>query len=854
MVRICKAGLGMALAAGIVWAGMAWSQTPPASSIRPEAASSQVTMTVHENGKALQCRVLNSWKCPNGARAFQLEVQDSGEKLTIMEDGPGSTFQNQSGRMRSLPMRIFHWGRSKTSPAGAPVPPDSMVSEREIGEPKILSESDPVLVRITPEPVAPSGSQICSVPADGSKAAGNKAAEGAPGAPIACGNCSNPCSSCEGGKGGGRILTHIFNPPMPADQGPALVPGQTSPGAPTAMPGLPSAVREPSGNPPRNLANRIRNALTPETGRAPEPLTNRVSPDIRSAQGPQLAEMAGKASDAAVKSGSRPAPSTSPQIGALPPVNPATGPVSAPVPERSPAIPTGTLPPPYQGPGSFPSSMGNQPVAPGNPMNQGNQSGFPGMPTEGAGTSQQRPGGTPMFPGQGAAKNEPRDWRTMWGKTPTGQSQTPGQSLVEPIPSGKGPAFQATKDSPSGTRTPTASPLMPPASKAQNSTQPDPLLSPERYGSPRVENKSRGDMQPPPVPNGNASAMPLGMQSVISAHNGMDMPLRYVPVPTVTIPQPLRPPGPPRPEIPKAPAPADWVNAFSPGKNETNGANAPPNGQPPVGPMAGMGPGYMPGYYGPMVDPRMAGMPMPGMPYAPGPGMYPGMMPPPGMRGPSRASPQMEAALAMFAPKDAPLPLSAYKSPRPIADIAYPKTYPGPMAPNPVAGNVNPQAFMPPLQPYYAAGPAYPPAPYYPPGYPSAPGYPPGNPPMPVPMPPPEMGNAPGQLLGVLFQSPYPAQREWAALNLAALDLRAEPEVLQALLTAAQKDPAASVRAGCVQCMVRQNLTAQPVLQTLHTLKSDPDPRVRTDAEHALIRLTGSYGTPQAIQPANARQ
>lgn len=966
MVRsICKVGLAMALAMAMAWVGLAWSQTPKAASNVPEAT--QAMMTVHENGKAVQCRILSSWQCANGARAFQLEVLATGEKLTIVEDGPGSAFQSQTGRMRTLPMRIFHWGRSKTPPAGAPMPPDPMISEREVGEPKIINESDAVLVRITPEPVAPPGSEICSGVNCGKNATST------------CDCCDEPCAPCESGgrqlagrnlspyspmQGSMSCQTTNIEPPAVAQrnstapkitdakpasdspkqpetarpapppllaQGPAAAPPPLpeprnlpplpgnidakplqAPASEPSQPRIPTAsesgpaigsapsVSEPSPpaaavadpgfvevvNPPmqpmpmrtgsmpskqpRGLVNRLRNAISPDAGRMPEPLTNRVGPDIPQTQGPQIAEMAQQPAVSGQLS-----KSPSPQGAPSAPANTRTG-RRIPGGELPGSIPSGTqtqgaaslpinqAPTPGQifdgpqlspGPGNaiFPgqasqdasmrmppgAAAGKPGMLPGAPANSGKPMTFPGL---GGVNTQPRPG----YPAASGPMNEQRDWRTTWGKPPAGQPQTPGQSLVEPTPSGKGPAFQPGSDSMAGTKSSQTMPSMPPASMAQGSKKPDPLLTPERFGTPRVESKTRGEARtkepmppmPPPVAVPTAkptTQKPLGVQSVMAANNGLDMPLRYIPVPTVTVPLPVRPPGPPAPEIPKPPAPTDFVNAFSsPKPPENNGtANGPQNGQP----MAGMA-----SPYGPMGDPRMFRGPVPNMPYGPGPGMNPGMMmPPPAMRPPTGASPEMLAALAMFPDGGS----SLYRSPRPVAQINYPRSYQGPMAPNPVGGNINPQAYMPALQPYYAAAPAYPPAPYAPQGY--AP-----MPPVAVPMPQ-EFAADPSQLLGILYQSPYPAQREWAVLGLAALDLRAQPEILEALLNAARKDPAPSVRAGCIQCVARQNVAAQPVLQTLQTLKSDPDPRVRNDAEQALIRLTGSYSTLPAapIQPVN---
>src|SRR5262245_38135047 len=89
--------------------GLAWSQSPmfnrPASS-----PSSERIMTVHENGQALRCRVIQSWKTPAGAQAHQLQVLETGAMLTILEDGvPTTVSQGPGSQVRALPMRIFHW-------------------------------------------------------------------------------------------------------------------------------------------------------------------------------------------------------------------------------------------------------------------------------------------------------------------------------------------------------------------------------------------------------------------------------------------------------------------------------------------------------------------------------------------------------------------------------------------------------------------------------------------------------------------------------------------------------------------------------------------------------------------------
>ncbi len=1156
MVRsIWQGALGMALGTAIsvavlAWVGLAWSQTPQKPAGTPNVAA-PATITVRENGKAMQCRVVTAWNTANGAKAFQLEELSTGEMLTMVQDGPGTSFQSKAGRMRSLPMRIFHWGRSRTPPPGVPAPPGTVISQKEVGQPKILSESNAILVQISPDPVPPPGSQICSAPGAGTCAAACPAQLRENQAALTTGTMkmlpaaaarnpqarSNAASTSVGSNA--SPARSMANPPTlssgapkrvtglaqasplanggstPPASAPKTAPGQPGPsaspstsagpggipraptmlGAPSTLPALENQPTQllppanvpalsaaplvdgsmPTGAPSQGLGNRIRKFFSPTPGpkapgpngtergktptvpAGPEPLTNRVGPDPMKTAGPQLAEMArGKIPSLASSQGMASLPSSKEKLGSstnqgmgarpylsnqgsanpgmgsaplsnpgttslpssnqgpgsfplanpglanpgmgasplnpgmellppretqaknllpssnqrpasFPPANRGMGSLSSPMPAASNSAmgsfpssnPTGAAPLSNQGMtnkgmGSFPMPM---PAAKQGTMKQGSYPSNQGMrsfppPTQGlpspAGPLAAPQASMPNGPANNSSANGPgrienpsssseretpaknptgktgaerqgvastkRDWRTMWGKTPAGQRETqaksPGQSLVDPTPSGRGPLLGNPSRSGLLGKDSRPSAGMPPASMVQNATQPDLLLAPERIvterpaasaSQRRLEKLEREDAQKveatayqkaaaAPAQNTSGSRLdarqdarqvpttPVGVQSVLSADSGVEMPLRFVPVPTVTVPWPMRPPGPPKPDVPKPPSPADYTNAFSMGKLPgPNGANGPPPGTPMMGP--GFVPGY-PGYNGAMYDPRLApgmspgGMPMPPVPpnhwaapgsppppFAPNPYMNRGMMPysawAPGANG---MAPTGYGAVPWIGPTAGPS-FADYKSPRPIAQIAYPVTYQGPMPPSPVAANgYPPPGFgypppyplpMPPLQPYYQPVPN-------------------GAELAVAPMPPPEFSDgwaaATGslvQLMSVLQQSPYPAQREWAALNLASQDPRAHPEVVDALLTAARKDPAASVRVGCVACLgtvlARQphlmlGANAPPVLSTLHALKSDSDPRVRQEAEHALIHLTGSYGSIQAIQPVNARQ
>ena len=100
-------------------------------------------------------------------------------------------------------------------------------------------------------------------------------------------------------------------------------------------------------------------------------------------------------------------------------------------------------------------------------------------------------------------------------------------------------------------------------------------------------------------------------------------------------------------------------------------------------------------------------------------------------------------------------------------------------------------------------------------------------------------------MIKVLRESPYPAQREWAAQSLTSFEWRAHPQIVPALLQSASQDPAASVRAGCVSCLGRMQAAVEPVFGTLQAMRNDIDPRVRSEVEQAFVRLGQSPMAPQ---------
>jgi hypothetical protein len=108
------------------------------------------------------------------------------------------------------------------------------------------------------------------------------------------------------------------------------------------------------------------------------------------------------------------------------------------------------------------------------------------------------------------------------------------------------------------------------------------------------------------------------------------------------------------------------------------------------------------------------------------------------------------------------------------------------------------------------------------------------------------------QMMSSLHDALYPSQREWAAESLSAVDWRTHPQVVQALVTAAKEDPAATVRASCVRCLAKMNVNTVPVVTAVQALRGDTDPRVRQEVEQALSVLTAP-AAPQSLpqlQPA----
>lgn len=710
---------------------------------------------IQEAGRLpMKCKVLKRWVLTDGQIACQMQAVETGEILTIVETGPAQPVADAppGAHFKEIAARIFHWGRYKTPPAGAPLPPDY--------SPEVIVEG--------------------------------------------------PAPTFEGGVATRR--GRLFRRP------PAPVVVQATP--------APVVVQETPRSP--GLLTRIHNWF-------------------------------GGRSNASQN-----------QVAQKPPQE---------------AQPVPAAPKPVQVVQAAP-----KPALPAAPVAQ-------------------------AAPSPAVEAPRPSDWRKSWDDSPVKTAEKKPVAALERAMLEKKDPVKAKLPSPGSV--PTAA--LPPASVTETAPKRDPLTRPEDFASRKVEQKvpsfwsepqasalpAKAPTPPlspaPPSPSTPLPApttvaapkaplptpatvatpaamvlgpgqMPLGAQSVLAANNGLERPVRYVPVPIVTVPQPKQPPLPPVPSIPQAPQPNDkFVNAFSPppppgGQNAAPQGYLPSSGQPMMGQQA-MAPGYgqMPGQVG-MVPGYPPMMGQPGM--APG---YPPMAMQNRAYAPMAQRPPMPYGYPMGQAGYAPNPY--YGMQQPMA-AAYPYGYYGPMA---QAGAMTVPAQMARGNvPYGYQGPQAPnpvvqqpvPNPY---GMPNPYGVPPGggwqmsqprNPAMDRPAV--QTGKTANQsavndevlqMIAVLKTSSYPSQREWAVNNLATLDPRGNPQVVPLLLAVASQDPAPTVRSACVYGLARLRVNDPQVVAALQQLKADTDPRVRVEAEQALARLNpGQVGgaVPNAIQPVGA--
>lgn len=95
--------------------------------------------------------------------------------------------------------------------------------------------------------------------------------------------------------------------------------------------------------------------------------------------------------------------------------------------------------------------------------------------------------------------------------------------------------------------------------------------------------------------------------------------------------------------------------------------------------------------------------------------------------------------------------------------------------------------------------------------------------------------------LVVLKTSLHPSQREFAAEQLGQISLRGNSEVIQTLFHGVKNDPAPTVRAACIRSLTRMKIHTIETMDLFRGMKTDQDPRVRLEADKALIQQTSAF-------------
>ncbi len=145
-----RGALAVLLLSGV---GLVWSQAPRTT----KSAAPERFMTVHENGKPKRCRVVAEWRMGD-AKAYQLQIVATGAMMTIVEDGPTAAVPGT--KMKGMPMRIYHWGNSKSAPPGVPMPPQVVQAAPKVVPTTHVVQAAPKVAPTTH--VAPAAPKVAS--------------------------------------------------------------------------------------------------------------------------------------------------------------------------------------------------------------------------------------------------------------------------------------------------------------------------------------------------------------------------------------------------------------------------------------------------------------------------------------------------------------------------------------------------------------------------------------------------------------------------------------------------------------------------------------------------------------------
>jgi HEAT repeats len=764
----------------LFWTGLAWTQTGA-----PGPNSADKIMVVHENGRSTRCRVMETWQLPDGRVAQLLQAVETGEMITIVDE-PNTNPDVKNAR--AMPKRIFTWGEGRrTAPEGSPIPPhlqlaSGVVIRNETPPPNgTITEAGPVIVN--QDVVVQDGKNR---PGLIGRLLGKKEMGESTPQMVEFGNSPSIVQVGQATPGLPQIPhpvpapyvvepTPIVEVPAPA-QGIQPVVSQPMDITPNVNVGPVSVQPQPvvceSTRPVETVTKRwypganiqawLQSRSTPKVQPAKIEIVKVDDANkLQIADDPSAQK---KAEDAKKLKQAEDLLAQQNKVADKQLANRIEGITKAPY-----STAMGSVPPPeYKKPEPTPLAIAN-------PTDPEKQIVLP-----------------PTTPKEEGVKSAPMaaEKRDMWGNQLATPIPSPGKSLIE------GPAPFSRPNDPlmAPERLMTAGD---PKTKAMVSAPP-----PRPEMGPSASNLGPSSPYPLPPREGQPVNWPLGTQSVQAAHSGLAGQPMYIPVPTVTVPQPQHPPGPPMPQGLEAPNLNAYVNAFTPPPVPKGAAMAQQGNYPMMSQQQMMMQQQM------MAQQQMAYQQQLMMQY--------GYRPTPAMMNPYL--PQAPA-MAQSMPSQGPMTNGSrqYAGPMPPAN---------PFSPGPAMQTGYAPSPYPPMMPQQTMMQQQPPmtqqASFQQPAAPTQQQ---------------SVSQQVDQLIRALRENPYPAQREWAAQSLTNFEWRAHPQIVPALLQSASQDPAASVRAGSVYCLGRMNAAVEPVFGTLRAMRNDIDPRVRAEVEQAITRL-----------------
>jgi hypothetical protein len=756
----------------------------------PPGAWKDRFVAVQEVGKPpLRCKLLKTWYEPDGTRAYQVQVVETREMISIFESSSADETAPVSSKGKAVASRIVHWGSAKQPPSGTPqAPADAIVLGMPIREPARLNPGETVL---RPEPSTP---YTAKAPAGGWAPAYARESQPKtlqqPSQPVVQNaKVPTPAANVASADQKKAPTTAPTTPPRWA----TAVTSQADTVKPETVKPQPSPVATTAPAAAKLVASPVVSTTVPPAKPVASPVVTAPLPSAKPVASPVVNVPA-------------PAPKPLPSLTETPTVS-TWSPILAPT-ATSPYAPVTAV----KSSASAPASVSTAAAA---PTATAPSTTTPAPAATALSIAITAPAATASSTTATAAnKSDVPDWHQSWGKVDQPKSslltsaappapvlapravdplQTPenyskvsideridhkfrekfNKEAVEAASAAKAkPASDATasstssdvKPSNAATRSGTAldmtagttsTTVVDTSAHASTTTALQALAPPPGTGL-------LNSVSPPPA-NPVVTVPPLSAPSMptpppLSAPSMPAPPLVTPPPPSVSTTQTRAvPPPPPAPLPPPPPVPATAVrppsfvtaasvaasdetgNAFSgpAGVPAKSNASVDPNGPPPVSRM----PGYTP---------------------LPGTGSSFSQIPP--------APPVIAAA-----------PTAG------VVAAGYPVVAPAP-------------AVLPPISAPTAA----------------------------------DAGLSPRELLMTLRTSLYPSQREWAADRLTSSDWRTQPQVIDGLVAAARSDPAPLVRAGCLRALARMHATCEPSLAVASELKGDADTRVRQEAEQTL--------------------